>query len=157
MSSGPETNPILQAILEFDPEAVEESATFRGELTAFIPRERIVRICEFLRDTAGLAFNFLSDLTVVDRYPVEPRFEVVYHLLSFERNERLRLKCRVPGDDPRIDSVMRVWPGAEAFENEAFDLFGIHFDGHPNLRRILMPEDWEGFPLRKDYPTEGYR
>jgi NADH-quinone oxidoreductase subunit C len=93
----------------------------------------------------------------VDRYPAEPRFEAVYRLLSLERSERLCLKVRLPGDDPAVDSVVPVWPGANAFEREVFDLFGIRFAGHPDLRRIVMPEDWEGHPLRKDYPTEGHR
>ena len=97
------------------------------------------------------------DVTAVDRYPGEPRFEMVYHLLSLETGERLRLKAPVPGDDPRIESMTPIWPGAEAFECEMYDLFGIYFEGHPDLRRILLPDDWEGHPLRKDYPTEGYR
>lgn len=152
-----ESNPVVEKLRQFDPEAIEESAVFRGELTVFIHPRHLRRVCEFLRDTPGLSFKYLSDLTAVDRYPVEPRFEMVYHLLSFETGKRLRLKSRLPGDDATVDSMTRVWPGAEAFENEVFDLFGIHFEGHPNLRRLLLPEDWEGHPLRKDYPTEGYR
>lgn len=114
-------------------------------------------VCEFLRDASGLSFKYLSDLTAVDHYPNEPRFETVCHLLSLESFQRIRLKVRIPGDDPRVDSLVPVWPGAAAFEREVFDLFGIRFEGHPDLRRILLPEDWEGHPLRKDYPTEGFR
>lgn len=150
-----EVNPALQKLREFDRDAIEHSESFRGELTLFIRRERIRKACEFLRDVPGLAFKYLSDLTAVDHYPNEPRFEIVYHLLSLETFARLRLKTRVPGDDPRVDSAMPVWPGAEAFENEVYDLFGIRFEGHPDLRRILLPEDWEGHPLRKDYPVQG--
>jgi len=93
----------------------------------------------------------------VDRFPMEPRFEVNYHLLSLDRRERLRLKLRVAGNDPTVPSVTSIWPTANWHERENFDLFGIHFEGHPDLRRILMPDDWEGHPLRKDYPVEGYR
>jgi NADH-quinone oxidoreductase subunit C len=114
-------------------------------------------VADFLREEKSLNFEFLSDLTALDHYPNEPRFETVYHLYSIERNHRLRLKVRLPGDDPRVDSMVPVWPGANAFEREVFDLFGIHFEGHPFMVRILLPEDWEGYPLRKDYPTEGYR
>jgi NADH-quinone oxidoreductase subunit C len=99
----------------------------------------------------------LSSVTAVDRYPSEPRFEVVYHLHSIEHNERLRLKCRIPGENPEIASVTSVWRSADWYEREVFDLFGIRFAGHPDLRRIMLPEDWEGHPLRKDYPITGSR
>jgi NADH-quinone oxidoreductase subunit C len=102
-------------------------------------------------------FVRLSSVTAVDRYPAEPRFEVVYHLHSIEGNERVRLKCRLGGGQPEIDSVTSVWRSANWYEREVFDLFGIRFAGHPDLRRIMMPDDWEGHPLRKDYPTTGYR
>ena len=89
--------------------------------------------------------------------PSEPRFEVVYHLFSTANKKYLRLKVRLSGDDASVDSLTPIWPGANFFEREVFDLFGVRFDGHPNLTRIMMPEDWEGHPLRKDYPVEGYR
>lgn len=126
-------------------------------MTLFIQRDRLRSVCEFLRDAPGLKFKYLSDVTSVDLYPREPRFEVVYHLLAFEPYQRLRLKVRLPGDNPRVESIVPVWPGANAFEREVFDLMGIQFEGHPFLRRILLPEDWEGHPLRKDFPTTGYR
>jgi len=152
-----ETNPALQKLQEFDREAIEDAQFFRGEVTLIIRQDHLRSVCAFLRDAPGLSFRYLSDLTAVDHYPNEPRFEVVYHLLSFGTNQRLRLKVRLAGDAPRVESVVSVWPGANAFEREVFDLFGIRFEGHPYLRRILLPEDWEGHPLRKDYPTEGYR
>jgi NADH-quinone oxidoreductase subunit C len=104
-----------------------------------------------------LHFSFLSDITTVDRFPLEPRFEVNYHLLSLDRNERLRLKVRLAGSDPVVHSVTEIWPTANWHERENYDLMGIRFEGHPELSRILMPDDWEGYPQRKDYPVEGYR
>lgn len=150
-----EDNAALKKLREFDPEAVEDAGVFRDEVTLFIRPGRLLRTAEFLRDDADLAFKFLADLTALDHYPNEPRFETVYHLLSIRTAERLRLKVRLPGDDPRVASLVPVWPAANAFEREVFDLFGIRFEGHPFLRRILMPEDWEGHPLRKDYPVQG--
>jgi len=104
-----------------------------------------------------VVFPFLSDISVVDRFPLEPRFEVNYHLLSLERRQRLRLKVRLGGQDPVITSVTPVWPTANWHERESFDLMGIRFEGHPDLTRILLPDEWEGYPLRKDYPVEGPR
>jgi NADH-quinone oxidoreductase subunit C len=126
-----------------------------GELTIEVAPEKIVEACRLLKDT--LQFERISTVTAVDRYPYEPRFEVVYHLQSIARNELLRLKCRLAGADPAIDSVTGVWRGANWYEREVFDLFGIHFRNHPDLRRIMMPDDWEGHPLRKDYPIGGPR
>ena len=143
-------------LLEFDPNAIEDARAFRDEVTLYLRPDHLVRACEFLRDEPGLTFRFLADLTALDLYPQEPRFEVVYHLLSLETAKRLRLKVRVSGENPRIPSAVPVWPAANAFEREVFDLFWIVFDGHPYLRRILLPEDWEGHPLRKEYPLKGY-
>jgi NADH-quinone oxidoreductase subunit C len=157
MLSPLETNLPLQKLREFDPEAVEDAREFRGEVTLYVRKARLRSACEFLRDAAELSFKYLSDVTAVDNYPNEPRFEAVYHLYSMENHRYLRLKVRLSGDDPRIDSVVPVWPAANAFEREVFDLFGIQFEGHPFLRRLMLPEDWEGHPLRKDYPTTGYR
>jgi NADH-quinone oxidoreductase subunit C len=148
---------VLQKLRDFDPEAVEEAREFRSELTLYIRRTRLRTTCLFLRDAPSLSFKYLSDVTAVDLYPNEPRFEVVYHLLALDTFRRLRLKVRLPSNDPRVDSVVPVWPGANAFERETFDLLGLRFEGHPNLSRIFLPEDWEGHPLRKDYPTTGYR
>ena len=157
MPSDLESNLTLKKLREFAPQAVDEVREFRGEIAIYIRPDMLIRAGEFLRDEPGLSFRFLSDVTAVDLYPNEPRFEVVYHLLSLQTAERLRLKVRTGGANPSVDSLVPVYPCANAFEREVFDLFGIQFAGHPYLRRILMPEDWEGYPLRKDYPTEGYR
>jgi len=143
------------AVEAFDSAAVTGGKYDRGELTMEIAAPRIASICGFLKHDQK--FNRVSTVTAVDRYPAEPRFEVVYHLHSVERNERVRLKCRVGGEDPAIESVTSVWRGANWYEREVFDLFGIRFLNHPDLRRILMPDDWEGHPLRKDYPVTGSR
>jgi NADH-quinone oxidoreductase subunit C len=152
-----ETHTAFQKIREWDPQAIVEAREFRGEVTLYLQPSRLRAVCEFLRDLPELNFKYLSDVTAVDLYPAEPRFEVVYHLRSLSPPSVLRLKVRLPGDDPRIESVVSVWPGANSFEREVCDLMGIQFEGHPFLRRILLPEDWEGHPLRKDYPTTGYR
>jgi NADH-quinone oxidoreductase subunit C len=157
MAANLETNLAVKKLGEFDPETIEETRVFRDEVTLYIRPAYFLRTCEFLRDEPSLKFSFLADVTALDLYPQEPRFEVVYHLLSIETTQRLRLKVRISGENPRFISAVPVWPSANAFEREVFDLFGIVFDGHPYLRRIMLPEEWEGYPLRKDYPTEGYR
>ncbi len=149
--------PVVRKLQEFNPNAVLGAAEFRGQLALTVAPTLLRDICEFLRHDPELQFDFLADLTAVDRYPLEPRFEVVYHLRSMQHKHRLRLKAPLRGDDPRIDSLVGLWPGANMLEREVFDLFGVHFNGHPNLTRLMMPDDWEGHPLRKDYPVEGYR
>jgi len=146
----------VQALRNWDPQVVAEVIDFRGETTVVVPRQHLVRVSEYLAGQPGLLFSFLSDLTAVDRFPLEPRFELNYQLLSLDRKERLRLRVRLPGAEPVVASVSPVWPTANWHERETFDLFGIRFEGHPDLTRILMPDDWEGYPLRKDYPVEGY-
>lgn len=150
-------NPVVQKLKDWDAQAVTEVVVFRGETTVVVPREHLRRVTEFLVGDVALRFTFLSDITTVDRFPIEPRFEVNYHLLSLDRRERLRLKVKLAGTDAVVPSVTMVWPTANWHERENYDLFGIRFEGHPNLTRILMPDDWEGHPLRKDYPVEGYR
>jgi NADH-quinone oxidoreductase subunit C len=152
-----ENNLAIKKLREYEPQAVEDARCFRDEVTLYIRPGYFLRAAEFLRDEPGLQFSFLADVTALDLYPQEPRFEVVYHLLSLETAERLRLKVRVEGEHSHCMSAVAVWPSANAFEREVFDLFGIVFEGHPYLRRIVLPEEWEGNPLRKDYPTEGYR
>ncbi len=126
----------------------------RDELTVTVPREFITAAAQALKD-AG--YNFFEDVTAVDWYPSEPRFQVSYSFLSHRLKQRVRVAVRISGEDPSLDSIVSVWPSANFYEREVFDLFGIHFAGHPRLTRIMMPLDWEGHPLRKDYPVEGYR
>ena len=147
--------PFVADLLAWRANAVESARFDRNELTIYIAREAIREACARLK-AQGLT-DFLSDLTCADFYPREPRFEMAYHLLSMSHKERVRLKVRLDGADAVIESVTSVWPTADFFEREIFDLFGVRFLGHPNLRRIMMPEDWEGHPLRRDYPVEGYR
>jgi len=135
--------------------ALGEPATFRGETTLTVDRDSLVALCECLRDDEPLAFDFLADLCGVDRRPAAPRFEVVYHLYSVRHGHRLRVKVALGEEDPVIDSVTGVWETADWHERECFDLFGIRFRNHPDLRRILLPDDFEGHPLRKDFPLEG--
>jgi len=146
---------VVGDLLAWKAGAVEKARLDRGELTVFIARESIREACSRLK--AQRLVDFLSDVTCADFYPREPRFEVAYHLLSMKRKERVRLKVVLAGDDAVVESITPLWPSANFFEREVFDLFGIRFLGHPYLRRIMMPEDWEGHPLRKDYPVEGYR
>lgn len=146
-------HPALATLLGTMREAVAGARWERDELTITVAREYIRDACEALKPD----FNYFCDLTCVDWAPSEPRFQISYHLLSHKRKERVRLKVMLPGDDPTVESIYSVWPSCNFFEREVFDLFGVRFLGHPNLRRILMPEDWEGHPLRKDYPVEGYR
>jgi NADH-quinone oxidoreductase subunit C len=134
--------------------------TCAGQVAVSLRKDQIKDVCLFLRDEPSLKMDHLADLTAVDysQYPGDagPRFEVVYNLISTTYRHRIRLKVRVPEEDPRIDTVSSVWQTANWHERETYDLMGITFDGHPDLRRILLPEDWEGYPLRKEYPLKGY-
>ena len=133
--------------------SVLDATEFRGETTVVVKKEEIVQICTFLRDE--LDYNFLTDLCGIDYLGKTPRFMVVYHLYSIPRHQRLRIKAVVEEKDDRIDTVSGVWTTANWLERECWDLMGITFVGHPDPRRILMPDDWEGHPLRKDYPVQG--
>jgi NADH-quinone oxidoreductase subunit C len=147
--------PLVAALLKWNQNAIHGAKLDRDELSIYVAREFIRQACEYLK--SGGLVDFLSDLTCADYYPREPRFEMAYHLLSIRHKQRVRLKARLDGDDAVIESITAVWPTANFFEREVFDLFGIRFLGHPHLRRLMMPEDWEGHPLRRDYPVEGYR
>jgi NADH-quinone oxidoreductase subunit C len=151
------SHPALAPLLAWNASVVKAAKFDREELTLWIDRGLIRETCAILRDDPQCPFNYLSDLTCVDWYPSEPRFEVVYHLLSIPTKERVRLKVKLDGSSPVVESVTSVWPSANAYEREVFDLFGVRFSGHPRLERIMMPDNWEGHPLRKDYPVEGYR
>lgn len=149
--------PEVAALLALNAAAVTGAKFDRNELTIWVDRIALRAVCQELRNNPQLQYVALADLTCVDWYPREPRFEVIYQLFSIANKKYLRLKVRLSGSDANIDSLMPIWPGANFFEREVFDLFGVRFDEHPNLVRIMMPENWEGHPLRKDYPVEGYR
>lgn len=153
----------LDAVREAHPElpavrALADLATDakfdRNELTLTVAREDIIEACKAVQ---GVGYNFLEDVTAVDWYPSEPRMQITYHILSHAIKQRVRLAVRLNGDDLALGSITSVWPSANFYEREVFDLFGVYFAGHPKLTRIMMPLDWEGHPLRKDYPVEGYR
>jgi NADH-quinone oxidoreductase subunit C len=156
-SSSKSANVVAESLRSWNPKAVVEVVEFRGETTIVVPRELLRATAEHCRENGKLQYNLLTDATCVDRFPAEPRFELNYHLVSIPRREKVRLRVWVGDHDPVVDSLVPVWPGANWLEREIFDLFGIRFSGHPDLRRILLPDDWEGHPLRRDYPVEGYR
>ena len=136
-------------------DAIQEVSEAHGELTLIVDRGQIVEICRRLKDDADLRYNLLMDMAGVDYLGREPRFEVVYQLYSVPHNSRLRLKVRVPESDLIVPSVTSVWSTANWHEREAFDMLGIRFSGHPDLRRIYMPDDYPAHPLRKDFPILG--
>jgi len=147
-------HPAVKAVLAWKPDALIDAKFDRDELTlTFAPEE--IRAAAATMQAAG--YNFFDDLTAVDWFPSSPRFQVSYHLLSHTFKEYIRLRVLLDDANPSIPSITPVWPAANYYEREVFDLFGIRFEGHPNLRRIMMPDDWVGHPLRKDYPVEGYR
>ena len=136
---------------------VEEIQEALGEVTVIVKREGLVELMTYLRDDPKLRFNYLSDLSGADLGEfAEPRFAVAYHLYSLTHNHRLRVKVFVPEDDARVPTVSTVWLAANWHEREIYDMYGVEFDNHPDLRRILMPADYEGHPLRKDFPIKGY-
>jgi NADH-quinone oxidoreductase subunit C len=147
-------NLTLTRLKEKFPASVLEIKTFREEVTVTVPRGEVFEICKFLYSDPDLQYQFLTDLCGVDFLPEAPRFEVVYHLYSMKNNQRLRVKARV-GEGESILSVESIWKAANWYEREAYDLFGILFENHPDLRRILMWDGYEGHPLRKDFPVEG--
>jgi NADH-quinone oxidoreductase subunit C len=148
-------NTIIASLQDAVPGARFESVpSIDLQTTLYVSRDDVPAVARVLRDRPELAFAFLAEVTAVDFSPREPRFEVVYILVSIAHRRRLRLKVRLDGTDPHVATVSDVWPAANWLEREVWDLFGIAFDGHPDPRRLLMPEDWEGYPLRKDYPVQ---
>jgi len=147
-------HPAVKAILAWNPQALTDAKFDRNELTLTILAEEIRAAAEAVKKAV---YNFFEDLTAVDWFPSSPRFQLSYHILSHSYKERIRLRVLLEEASPAVESITPVWPSANFYEREVFDLFGVRFDGHPNLRRILMPDDWQGYPLRKDYPVEGYR
>ena len=135
-------------------ESIVDAHSYRGDDTAIVKKEELLDIFMFLRDDKELLYNFMMDLTAVDYMGKEPRFEVVYHLYSLAYNRRVRIKTRVSESECSVDSIVSIWPSANWFEREAFDLYGIVFKGHPNLSRILLYDSFQGHPLRKDYPIK---
>jgi len=151
---------VVDALRRAVPKAVIEVGAAVDMPTLYVDRENLVAVCRTLRDAPSLQFALLVEVTSVDFLPAEPRYEVVYHLACLGEAyghapaRRLRLKVRVPGGDPHVPTVTSIYPGAGWPEREVYDLMGIVFEGHPDLRRILTPDDWQGHPLRKDYPVQ---
>ena len=143
-------NPAFVALAELATDAKFD----RDELTITVARENIVAACEAVK-AAG--YNFFEDLTAVDWFPQEPRFQLSYHILSHGLKQRIRIIVQLDSTEASVPSITSAWPSANFYEREVYDLFGIEFTGHPRLTRIMMPENWQGHPLRKDYPVEGYR
>jgi NADH-quinone oxidoreductase subunit C len=153
-------NPIdpVVAVKQTFPQAVNDVVEFRGETTLVLDPTSIVKVAQYLRDTPGLVFNYLSSISDVDYWPDTSRpgrFGVSYHLYSMLYNRRIRLKVYLPDENPEVETVTSVWPGANWLEREIADLMGITFKGHPDQRRLMMPDDWNGHPHRRDYPL-GY-
>ena len=144
---------IIESLAPLVPGASYEAGASIDFATIYVPADRLVATCLALLETPALRFNVLTEITAVDYLPRQPRFEVVYHLLSIPHRSRLRLKVRVPVD-ASLPTAQEVWPSAGWLEREVYDMFGIVFENHPDLRRILMPDDWEGHPQRKDYPVQ---
>ena len=148
----------VEAVKKAYPQAVEDVVQYAGETTLVLNPDYLPAVARFVRDTAGLVYNFLSDVSAVDYYPDynrPGRFGVSYHVLSMLYKRRLRLKVYLPEDEPTVETVTTVWPGANWLEREIMDMMGVDFKGHPDKRRVLMPDDWNGHPHRRDYPL-GY-
>ncbi len=146
---------IIERLKEQFPQSIETTNEFRNDLTVQVKKTDIVRVCTFLRDDSELSFDMVIDVCGVDMYRPEGRFEVIYNLYSLKNKKYVRLKVLVDEENPVVDTVSAVWSGANWHERETYDMFGIKFAGHPDLRRMYMPEEYEYFPLRKDFPTMG--
>ena len=149
------TSEAVAALRERFGTSIEEVVEFRGQTTVHVARAAVVDVLRFLKETPALGFSFLADLTAYDDWPEEPRFKVLYQVRNLVLASDLRLKVLVAGDDPVLPTVTGIFRAADWHERELWDMFGLKITGHPDLRRILMPEDWQGHPLRKDYPL-GY-
>jgi NADH-quinone oxidoreductase subunit C len=148
---------VVEHLRAWNAKAVSQVIEYRGQTTIVVPKELLRATAQECKSSPALQFNLLSDATCVDRFPVEPRFELNYQLVSLPRIQRISLRTSVSGQQPIVDSLMPVWKGANWLEREIFDLFGIRFEGHTDLRRILLPDEFEGAPLRRDFPVEGKR
>lgn len=149
------TQAVLDRLTALCPDAIAGTSAFRGEVTILIHAPALLTVCQALKSDPALAVDMVIDITAVDRYRAEQRFEVVYHLYSLTHKRYVRLRVPVDADPPAVDSVTGLWAAANWHEREAFDMFGITFTGHPDLRRMYMPEEFEHHPLRKDFPTMG--
>ncbi len=147
-------HPVLKAILAWNASALDDARFARNELSLTIAADQLVPA---LATVQAAGYNFFDDMTAVDWFPSSPRFQLSYHILSHTYKEHIRLHAMLDDTDPSVESATSLWPAANFYEREVFDLFGIRFEGHPNLRRIMLPDEWQGHPLRKDYPVEGYR
>jgi NADH-quinone oxidoreductase subunit C len=148
---------VVDRLRTWNPETISQIVEHRGDTTIVVPYKLLRAAAKQCKEDPQLNFNLLSDATCVDRFPAEPRFELNYQLISIPRSARIGLRTYVTGQQPVADSLEPVWPGANWLEREMFDMFGIRFEGHSDLRRILLPDGFEGAPLRRDYPTEGPR
>jgi len=148
---------VIDRLRAWNPGSIAQIIEYRGETTIVVPHKLLLAVAKQCKEDPALNFNQLSDATCVDRFPNEPRFELNYQLLSIPRLARIRLRTSVSGQQPVIESLEPLWPGANWIERELFDLFGIRFEGHTDLRRILLPDEFEGAPLRRDFPVEGKR
>ena len=148
---------VVEQLRSWNPQAVSQVVEYRDETTIVVPPDLLRATAQQCKENPALNFNLLSDATCVDRFPMEPRFELNYQLVSIPRLARVRLRTSVSTQNAVIDSLVPVWPGANWMEREIFDLFGVRFEGHPDLRRILLPDGFEGFPLRRNFPVEGKR
>lgn len=146
---------VLEKLKEHFSSAIDVEEEFRGDLSVRVKKDQIAAVSEYLRNDPELRYDLIVDVCGVDMYRPEARFEVVYHLYSLQNKEYLRLKVEVDESDPVVDTVSHIWPGANWHERETFDMYGITFRGHPDLRRMYMPEDYEYYPLRKDFPLLG--
>ena len=148
---------VVEHLRAWNAQAVSQVIEYRGQATIVVPTHLLRATAQELKTNPKLQFNLLSDATCVDRFPMEPRFELNYQLVSIPRVQRISLRTSVSGQQPIVDSLMPVWKGANWLEREIFDLFGVRFEGHTDLRRILLPDEFEGAPLRRDFPVEGKR
>lgn len=146
---------VVELLKSAFPDVSFETSEFRGELTIVVPKETVVAVCQFLRDHPELKYDLLADLCGIDMYTPTQRFGVIYNLYSLSAKHRIRLKTFTEEEAPRVPTVSGIWPTANWHEREAFDMFGIVFEGHPDLRRMYMPEEFEYYPLRKDFPLMG--
>ncbi|MBI5588357.1 MAG: NADH-quinone oxidoreductase subunit C [Deltaproteobacteria bacterium] len=151
-----EDSVLVKKVKEAFRDQILDTVVFRGEVTHLVETAAVRNLCNFLRIDPDLRMNYIVDVVGADYFGENPRFEVVYHLYSIQKKHRIRVKVRV-NEGETVPSVTSIWPGANWPEREAYDMFGIVFDGHPNMKRIYMAEDWEGYPLRKDYPLRGYK